>query len=61
MQYVCSRVCRLGIRQENRKRRSTNYGMLKAPYYPLYLIVLRFVAPIGIPCYIVNELGLLSW
>lgn len=39
----------------------TNYGMLKAPYYPVYLIVLRFVAPIGILAIFVNELGLLSW
>ena len=39
----------------------TNYGMLKAPYYPVYLIVLKFVAPIGILAIFINELGLLSW
>ena len=39
----------------------TNYGMLKAPYFPVYLIVLKFVAPIGILAIFINELGLLSW
>lgn len=35
--------------------------MLKAPYFPVYLIVLKFVAPIGILAIFINELGLLSW
>lgn len=37
----------------------TNYGKLKAPYYPVYLLILRFVAPIGILAIFMNELGLL--
>lgn len=39
----------------------TNYGSLKAPYYPVYLLVLRFVAPVGILAIFMNELGLLNW
>ncbi len=38
----------------------TNYGMLKSSYYPLYIFILRFVAPIGIVLIFVNELGLLG-
>lgn len=38
----------------------TNYGLLKAPYYPIYVCILRFVAPIGILLIFVNELGLLG-
>lgn len=37
----------------------TNYGKLKTPYYPVYLLILRFVAPIGILAIFMNELGLL--
>lgn len=37
----------------------TNYGSLKAPYYPVYLFILRFVAPLGILAIFINELGLL--
>lgn len=37
----------------------TNYGKLNAPYYPVYLLILRFVAPIGILAIFMNELGLL--
>lgn len=38
----------------------TNYGTVKAPFYSLYLFVLRFVAPIGISLIFINELGLLG-
>lgn len=38
----------------------TNYGHLKAPYYPIYLFILRYVAPIGIVLIFVNELGWLK-
>lgn len=38
----------------------TNYGSLRAPYYPVYLFILRFVAPVGILMIFVNELGLLG-
>ena len=37
----------------------TNYGQLKGSYYPVYINVLRFVAPIGIAVIFLNELGLL--
>ena len=39
---------------------ATNYGALKSSYYPLYLFVLKFVAPVGIVLIFVNELGLLG-
>lgn len=39
----------------------TNYGSLKAPYYPVYLLALRIVAPLGILAIFMNELGLLNW
>lgn len=38
----------------------TNYGTLKAPYYPVYLFILKFIAPIGITLIFLNELGLLG-
>ena len=39
---------------------ATNYGTLKSSYYPLYILILKFVAPIGIVLIFVNELGLLG-
>lgn len=38
----------------------TNYGLLKAPYYPLYMFIVRYLAPIAILLIFVNELGWLS-
>lgn len=38
----------------------TNEGMLKAPYFPLYMFILRYVAPIAITLIFLNELGWLS-
>lgn len=38
----------------------TNYGTLKAPYYLIYLFILKFIAPIGITLIFLNELGLLG-
>ena len=38
----------------------TNYGMLKAPYFPLYMLIIKYVAPIIIALIFVNELGWLS-
>ena len=35
----------------------TNFGHLKAPYYPLFHFILRFVSPICILCIFLNELG----
>lgn len=42
------------------KDEATNYGTLRASFYPVYRFVLRFVAPIGIALIFVNELGLLG-
>lgn len=42
------------------KDEATNYGTLKASFYPVYRFVLRLVAPIGIALIFVNELGLLG-
>lgn len=38
----------------------TNYGKLKSYYYPVYILILRFIAPIGIVLIFVNELGWLG-
>lgn len=38
----------------------TNYGRLKGSYFPVYLVVLRFVAPVGIALIFLNELGWLG-
>lgn len=38
----------------------TNYGTLKAPYYPVFIFILKFIAPIGIVLIFLNELGLLG-
>lgn len=42
------------------KDEATNYGTLSAPFYPVYRLVLRFVAPVGIALIFVNELRLLG-
>ena len=38
----------------------TNYGKLKAPYFPVYMFVLKYLAPGVIALILVNELGWLS-
>ena len=38
----------------------TNYGLQKAPYFPIYMFILRYFAPIAIILIFVNELGWLS-
>lgn len=38
----------------------TNYGVLRSAYYPLYIFILRFIAPVGIVLIFMNELGLLG-
>ena len=38
----------------------TNYGTLKATFYPVYISILKFIAPIGIALIFMNELGLLG-
>lgn len=38
----------------------TNYGLQKAPYFPIYMFILRYLAPIAIILIFVNELGWLS-
>ena len=38
----------------------TNYGLDKAPYFPIYMFILKFIAPIAIVLIFVNELGILS-
>ena len=35
----------------------TNDGRLKAPYYPVFLFILRYLAPVGILVIFLNELG----
>ena len=35
----------------------TNGGTLRAPYYPLYMLLLRYVAPVAILLIMINELG----
>lgn len=42
------------------KDEATNYGTLKASFYPVYRFVLRFIAPVGIALIFVNELGILG-
>ena len=37
----------------------TNYGLQKAPYFSVYMFILRYLAPIAIAMIFVNELGLL--
>ena len=38
----------------------TNYGLQKAPYFPIYMFILRYLAPVAIVFIFVNELGWLS-
>ena len=38
----------------------TNYGVQKAPYFSVYMFIVRYVAPIAITLIFVNELGWLS-
>ena len=38
----------------------TNYGLQKAPYYPVYLFVLRYLAPVAISLIFIRELGWLG-
>ena len=38
----------------------TNYGLQQAPYFPIYMFILRYLAPIAIVLIFVNELGWLS-
>ena len=35
----------------------TNYGLQKAPYFPVYMFILKFIAPIAIALIFINELG----
>lgn len=35
----------------------TNYGLQKAPYYPIYIFILRYIAPVAILLIFINELG----
>jgi NSS family neurotransmitter:Na+ symporter len=35
----------------------TNGGTLRAPYYPLYMLLLRYVVPVAILLIMINELG----
>ena len=35
----------------------SNYGQLKAPYFPVYLFILRYVAPVAISLIFIHELG----
>ena len=38
---------------------TTNYGLQKAPYFPVYMFILKYLAPIAIALIFVNELGLI--
>ena len=38
----------------------TNYGMLKAAYLPVYMLIIKYIAPVAIAFVFVNELGWLS-
>ena len=38
---------------------TTNYGLQKAPYFPIYMLILKYLAPIAIALIFVNELGLI--
>lgn len=38
----------------------TNYGLQRASYFPVYMFILRYLAPIAIVLIFVNELGWLS-
>ena len=38
----------------------TNWGSLRAPYYPLLIFILRYITPVGILLVFINELGWLG-
>ena len=38
----------------------SNYGLQKVSYFPIYLFIVRYLAPIAIVLIFVNELGWLS-
>ena len=38
----------------------TNYGLQKAPYFSVYMFILKYLAPVVILLIFVNELGWLS-
>ena len=38
----------------------TNYGSLEVSFYPVFVFILKFIAPIGIALIFINELGLLK-
>ena len=38
----------------------TNYGLQKAPYFPIYMFIVKYLAPVAIILIFVNELGWLS-
>ena len=38
----------------------TNYGLQKAPYFPIYMFIVKYLAPVAIVLIFVNELGWLS-
>lgn len=38
----------------------TNYGREKAPYFSVYMFILKYIAPIAIALIFINELGILS-
>lgn len=35
----------------------TNYGLQKAPYFPFYMFILKYIAPVAIAMIFINELG----
>jgi len=35
----------------------TNYGLQKAPYFPIYMFILKYIAPVAIAMIFINELG----
>lgn len=35
----------------------TNYGLQKAPYFPVYMFILKYIAPVAIAMIFINELG----
>lgn len=37
----------------------TNYGLQKAPYFGVYMFILRYIAPVAIALIFINELGIL--
>ena len=43
--------------QKKVREEVTNWGTLRAPYYPLLIFLLRYLTPIGILLVFVNELG----